>query len=141
MDKKRLIEAASKSAGSLLRIAPMILGIVLLVGLISILIPESFYFYLFRKNPLFDSFIGGIIGSISAGNPVTSYILGGEFLKQGISLSAVTAFIVAWVSVGLIQIPAEGVILGWKFSLLRNIFSFFSALIIGIIVGIIIPGL
>ncbi|OPX17678.1 hypothetical protein BXT86_05265 [candidate division WOR-3 bacterium 4484_100] len=138
MDKSRFIESIRKASYTLYRMSPMILGIVLLVGLISTLIPKSFYFYLFRKNPVQDAFIGAVIGSISAGNPITSYILGGEFLKQGIGISAVTAFLVAWVSVGIIQIPMEGMVLGWKFSLLRNILSFFSAIIIGIIMGIIL---
>ncbi|GAH89897.1 unnamed protein product [marine sediment metagenome] len=70
------------------------------------------------------------MGSVLAGNPLTSYVLGGELLKQGMSLVAVTSFLVAWVTVGLVQLPAEAIMLGKKFAILRNIFSFaFSMLV------------
>ena len=68
-----------------------------------------------------------------AGNPVTSYVLGGEFLTQGVGLVAVTAFIVAWVTVGLVQLPAEALLLGKKFAVTRNIVSFFFAIIVALI--------
>ena len=81
------------------------------------------------------------IGSISAGNPITSYIFGGELLDQGINLLAVTAFLVAWVTVGLVQLPAESFLLGKRFAILRNaisfIFSIFVAIITAFLVGLI----
>ena len=83
-------------------------------------------------------FIGGVIGSISIGHPITSYIFGGEMLKQGVSLIAVTAFLVAWITVGIIQLPAESAILGKKFAFLRNFTAFISAIIVGIITVVIL---
>ncbi|MEE8596786.1 MAG: hypothetical protein V3T09_03135 [bacterium] len=112
---------------------PLILGVLLLVSLIPVLIPKSFYLRFFQKNPILDSVTGSIIGSISAGSPITSYILGGEFLKDGVSLTAVTAFIVAWVTVGIIQLPAESLILGKKFAIIRNATSFLFAIIVALI--------
>ncbi|MEJ2267866.1 MAG: hypothetical protein P8X70_02205, partial [Nanoarchaeota archaeon] len=72
-------------------------------------------------------------GSISAGSPITSYIIGGELLKRGTSLIPVTAFIVAWVTVGIIQIPIESKTLGKKFTILRNSLAFISAIIVALI--------
>ena len=77
--------------------------------------------------------IGALLGSVSAGNPITSYILAGEFLKQGVSLLAVTAFILAWVTVGLIQLPAESLMLGKKFAVARNTVSFVTAIAVAIL--------
>ena len=130
---KNFKQSALKSAKSLWKSLPLIFGTILLVSLISVLIPTSFYVTVFSKNIISDSFIGSLVGSISAGNPVTSYIFGGEMLKQGISLIAVTAFLVAWVTVGLIQLPAESMILGKKFAFLRNLTSFIFAIIVAII--------
>jgi len=121
-----------KSAKGLWMALPMILGTILLISLISALVPKTFYTTVFSKNMLLDSLIGGIIGSISAGNPITSYIFGGEMLNQGIGLLAVTAFIVSWVTVGLIQLPAESVILGKKFAILRNITAFILSIFVAI---------
>ncbi len=130
--------ATFKSAKSLGNALPLILGIILLVSLISILIPNSFYTKIFNKNIIIDCFIGSLIGSISAGNPITSYIIGGELLKEGVSLIAVTAFLVAWVTVGIIQIPAESTILGKRFAAIRNFTSFISSIIVAIITVLIL---
>lgn len=126
-----LNQSAIKAGKGLFKALPIILGTILLVSLTS-LIPKLFYKTIFSNN-ISDTFIGSLIGSISAGNPITSYILGGEFLKQGVSLIAVTAFIVAWVTVGLIQLPAESIMLGKKFAITRNILSFIFSIIIAII--------
>ena len=133
MKNNQFKQAIIKAAKGLWVAFPMILGTILFISLISILIPKSFYTTIFSKNIFLDSIIGSLIGSISAGNPITSYIFGGELLTQGISLLAVTAFLVAWVTVGLIQLPAESAVLGKKFALLRNASSFILAMIVAII--------
>jgi uncharacterized membrane protein YraQ (UPF0718 family) len=128
MDKK-LQSAIRKSAKVLFNVLPLLAGVILLVGLTRTLIPKSFYF---STNAVLDSIIGSGLGSVLAGNPVTSYLLGGELLKQGISLVAVTSFLVAWVTVGLVQLPAEAIMLGKKFAILRNFFSFAFSMLVAI---------
>lgn len=126
-------EATIKAAKGLWKTLPIILGTILLISLVSVLVPKSFYTAVFTKNLFLDPLTGGLIGSISAGNPIVSYIIGGELLARGISLVAVTAFLVAWVTVGIIQLPAEASILGKKFALLRNITAFILAMVVAII--------
>ncbi|KPJ74440.1 hypothetical protein AMJ52_00595 [candidate division TA06 bacterium DG_78] len=128
-----LKQSAFKTLKSFSKIVPLIFGMILLISLISNLIPKSFYSNIFRDNFLFDAILGSVIGSISTGPPITSYILGGEFLKEGVSLIAVTAFMVAWVTVGIIQFPAESIILGMKFAITRNITSFIFSIVVAII--------
>jgi hypothetical protein len=124
-----------KAGNALYRAFPLILGTVLLVSLFS-LIPKLFFTTIFSGTFL-DPIIGATIGSISAGNPVSSYILGGELLDNGVSLIAVTAFLLAWVTVGLVQLPAESFMLGKKFAITRNILSFIFSIIVALItVGI-----
>jgi len=132
-EEKSFKEAVLKAGKSFWKTLPLILGTILLVSLIVTLIPKSFYLKVFTQNFLSDSFIGSLIGSISAGNPITSYILGGELLGQGVGLIAVTAFLVAWVTVGVIQLPAESIILGKKFAIWRNVLSFVFAIIVALI--------
>ncbi len=109
---------------------PILAGVVLLVGLFKSFVPEKLLSQIFTGNLATDTFLGAIVGSISAGNPLTSYIIGGEFLKRGIGLLAVTAFLVSWVTVGIIQLPAEAEIMGKKFALTRNIVSFILSMVI-----------
>ena len=131
--KNKIKQSIIKSGRMLWNTSPLILGTVLLVSLIITLIPSSFYLKIFQGNIILDPIIGSTIGSISAGNPIISYIIGGELLNKGINLIAVTAFIVAWVTVGIIQFPAESMILGKKFALLRNILSFIFSIIVALI--------
>ena len=138
MEYKKIKEAISKAGKALWKSFPLILGTILLVSLISVSIPKSFYTKVFTQNSFIDSIIGGVIGSISAGNPVVSYILGGELLTQGVSLIAVIAFIVAWVTVGLIQLPAESAMLGKRFAIIRNISAFILAIIVAIITALVL---
>jgi len=137
MKKNRFKNSMFKAAKSLVNTLPIIFGTILLFSLIITIIPKSFYLSIF-KNSIFDPILGSLVGSISAGNPITSYILGGEFLEQGVGLMAVTAFLVAWVTVGVIQLPAESIILGKKFAILRNLTSFIFAMIVAILTIIIL---
>lgn len=130
--------AIGKALKALWKVFPLILGTILLVSLISTIIPKSFYALVFSKNIILDSLIGSLIGSISIGTPITSYIFGGELLNQGISLIAVTAFLVAWVTVGIIQLPAEAAILGKKFAFLRNFAAFIFAILVAVITVLIL---
>lgn len=131
--KSRAVEAINKAAKGIWSAVPIITGVILLVGLLMSAVPKEFYSAVFTKNPLFDSIIGSAIGSVLAGTPITSYIIGGELLAQGVSLIAITAFIVAWVTVGVVQFPAEAFLLGRRFAITRNIISFVFAIVVAIV--------
>lgn len=112
---------------------PILLGVLLLLGLVNTLVPKEFFSRIFTGNKVLDPLIGALFGSIAAGNPLTSYLIGGELLKNGISLVAVLAFIVSWVTVGTVQLPAESLMLGRRFALLRNGISLLMAIAIAVL--------
>ncbi len=58
---------------------PIIIGMILLVSIITVMIPASYYNVIFDGNIIFDSIKGAVLGSILTGNPVTGYILGNGF--------------------------------------------------------------
>ena len=134
-NKQKLIQAISKATNSIIGVFPYFISIVLLISILDVSIPKSFYSHVFTGNSILDLLIGAVIGSISTGNPIMSYIISGELHKQGVSLTAVTAFILSWVTVGIIQLPAESALLGKKFAIYRNVLSFIFAIAIGIIIG------
>ena len=124
-----------KTLNSFKQFFPIIFGVIFLLGFVIVAIPQTFYSTVFSGNRFTDPLLGALIGSVSGGNPITSYILGDEFLKQGVSLLAVTAFILAWVTVGVIQLPAESLMLGKRFAIIRNVVSFFMAIIIAVLIA------
>lgn len=128
-----LKEALRKTYANFKIAIPMILGILLLINLLNPLF-QKFYPLFFTGNYLIDSFIGALLGSIAFGMPLTAYIAGGELLQSGISLIAVTAFILTWTTVGLAMIPLELKFLGKKFAIYRNLMNFFLGILISILV-------
>jgi uncharacterized membrane protein YraQ (UPF0718 family) len=120
---------AIKSFGTTL---PMLLGVILLLGLFRVFVTSEMISSVFTGELLRDTVIGSLIGSISSGNSIVSYIIGGELLKEQVSLFAVVAFIVAWVTVGVVQFPAEAAILGKRFAIARNILCFILAIVVSI---------
>jgi len=99
---------------------PIFFGVVLLIGLLNTFVSRVFLAALFSGNIMLDTFLGAFFGSILAGNPINSYVIGGELLQYGVSLFTVTALIITWVTVGLVQLPVEIAALGRRFALLRN---------------------
>lgn len=115
------------AARTFVNLLPIIIGMLLLTSLAVTLFPERITADLFGGNDALDTLIGTSIGSVAAGHPLASYLLGGEFLKGGVSLIAVTAFIVSWVTVGIVQLPAEALMLGMRFAIYRNVICYLSA--------------
>jgi len=111
---------------------PMLLAVILLLGLFRFFVPNRMLSAVFTGELLQDPVIGSLLGSICSGNAVTSYIIGGELLKENVSLIAVTAFMVAWVTVGVIQLPAEAAILGKRFACVRNVLAFVLCILVSI---------
>jgi uncharacterized membrane protein YraQ (UPF0718 family) len=130
--KKNLLISIYKSFKSFSASLPVLIGVFLLLGLFRVNVSTQWISSIFRGNFMRDVLIGSVFGSISVGNPITSYIIGAELLKEGVGLFAVTAFLVAWVTVGIIQLPAEAAILGKKFALKRNLISFILAILVSL---------
>jgi predicted Fe-Mo cluster-binding NifX family protein len=123
-DKSAFANAFQKSVIQLVNLLPVLTGVVLIIGLFNAFVSKSHLSAIFTGNKFLDTFWGACLGSLLAGNPLNSYVIGNELMGNGISLFAVTALIVTWVTVGLIQLPAEATALGKKFAFLRNSLSF-----------------
>ncbi len=121
-------ESATKTWNSFVQNIPILLGMLLLISLFIKAVPKSLYSSVFTGNLLLDPLLGAIFGSMATGNPLNSYIIGGELLAQGVGMVAITAFILSWVTVGLVQLPAESLMLGKRFSISRNLVSFLTAI-------------
>ena len=105
------------------KMLPILIGVIFLMGLLKAFVSKKMLLSVFFGNVIWDTVKGACLGSILPGNPINSYIIGGEMLENEVSLFAVTAFMMTWVSVGLVQLPAEMAALGRRFSLIRNAVS------------------
>jgi predicted Fe-Mo cluster-binding NifX family protein len=138
VDRSILLHAARSAARQFFTLLPVLVGVVLLIGLFDMFVSKELLSSIFLGNAALDTLWGACFGSIFAGNPINSYVIGGELLKYGVSLFAVTAFILTWVTVGLVQLPAEIEAFGKRFALLRNGLSFVLAMPIAILTVLIL---
>ena len=121
------VESLTKTLHTFINMLPIVIGMLLATSLAITLFPEEIASKVFGIGEFLDAILGATIGSIATGNPLASYLLGGELLGSGIGLIAVTALLVSWVTVGIAQLPAEALLLGARFALYRNLVCFMTA--------------
>ncbi len=137
INRLAILNALRSSARQFANLLPILIGVVLLMGLFNSFISKEALDSVFSGSAGLDTLWGACFGSILAGNPINSYIIGGELMDLGVSMFAVTALIVAWVTVGLVQMPAEIAALGRKFAIVRNSVCFVFAILVAIPTAII----
>ena len=111
---------------------PMLLAILLLLGIFDVYITKDILLSFFISNNFVDTITGILLGGVLTGNPMISYILGGELTDAGVSLYAVTAFILSWVTIGLVQLPAEVEVFGLRFTFYRTLFTFITTILVSL---------
>jgi ABC-type molybdate transport system permease subunit len=130
MTRDRIAGSLKKTLRVFLTLLPIVIGMLLLTSLAMRLIAGQITEALFGRGVLVDAVVGALIGSVALGHPSASYIIGGELRAAGVELTAVTALLVTWVTVGIAYLPAESLLLGRRFAILRNAIAFGSALAI-----------
>ncbi len=122
--------SARRTLSAFMGILPILVGVLLLASMVVQLIPGLMRSGLFGHSLWEDTLVAALVGSIATAQPIVSYVFGGELLKAGVDLLAVTALIVTWVTVGIVPLPAEATALGRRFALWRNLWAFVAALLI-----------
>jgi len=131
-----VFRSVRKTGASFGTFLPVLVGTVFALGFALSFLPPESYVKIFPGNPILDPLIGAVLGSISAGNAMLSFVIGGKLLDAGVSLLAVSAFLATWVTVGFIQLPAESLMLGRRFALVRNSIGFVTALVVSAILSV-----
>ena len=111
---------------------PIIIGVLLLISMIKY--TPIFSYLQNLKDDIFSVFIADIIWSIAAWNPINSYILADQIWNLEDKIIVITTFLVAWVTVWFLQIPAEVYFFWKRFAIVRNLVNFVFAVLAGIIV-------
>jgi uncharacterized membrane protein YraQ (UPF0718 family) len=125
--------ALGRTVKSLWMIMPMLLSVIGLIGLFQTLVTPEMLRTLFNGSTLREIIVGVLSGGISVGQPFLSYAIGGELLHDGVSLYAVTAFILSFVTLGVVQLPLEWALFGTRFTVMRNLLSLLFAFVISIV--------
>jgi uncharacterized membrane protein YraQ (UPF0718 family) len=136
IDKARTRESLAIARGSFIKILPLLFAVFLLIGLFQVFLPaELIEHWLGETSGLVSLLIAAAAGAIAIGPPVAAFPLAGSLLEGGAWPPAIAAFIVSWISVGLITLPFEASVFGVRFAVTRNMLVFLSAMLIGLLAG------
>ena len=139
VDKKKTVKGITKGIKQFSKILPTLLSVIILISIILYFLSDEFFIDFLGKEAGFGAyFSAAMIGSISLMPGFISYPLAGILLKSGVSLSVIAVFITTLKMVGIMTIPIEARYFGLKTALIRNILSFFGALVVGTIMVLII---
>lgn len=139
VDREKTRLSLRTARQSLLKLLPLLIAVFGLVGLFQVfLTPEQVQKAMGAANGLVSLLVGGLLGAVSIGPPLAAYPLAGSMLDAGAWAPAVAAFIVSWISVGVVTLPFEAATFSLRFALLRNGVNFCLALLIGLLLGMVL---
>ncbi len=107
-------------------ILPMVIAVVGLVAIFRTYVTPEMLSTLFGHGRVADIAVGTLVGAASSGQGAISYVIGEGLLDHGVSVYAVSAFILAWVTLGFVQLPAEASVFGLRFTVWRNLLTLVS---------------
>jgi uncharacterized membrane protein YraQ (UPF0718 family) len=137
-DKKKTKKAIMVSIKSLGKIAPSILSVILLIGIMFGLFSDKIALFFGQENGLIGFISIALFGSVIHMPSLLAFPLAGSFLKEGASVSSIAAFITTLTMIGVVTLPLEIKTMGKKFTIYRNAISFVIALIIAGLIGVIL---
>lgn len=138
-DRDKVIQSLRISRRSLFKLLPLLMAVFGLVGLFQEFIPpDQVTRLLGESSGLTSLLISTVAGAVSIGPPLAAYPLAQTLLDSGAWPPAIAAFILSWISIGVITLPFEATTFGGRFALLRNGIGFLSAMLCGLILGLLL---
>jgi uncharacterized membrane protein YraQ (UPF0718 family) len=138
-DRGKTKKAFSIALKVLQKMAPSLLAIIGLVGLVVGLVPpELIEQYLGEGAGIWGTLMAATAGAIAFIPSLVSLPMAGSLLRSGASAMTVAAFITTLTMVGAVTAPLEIKEFGQKFTIMRNSLSFVFALIISFLIGVFI---
>lgn len=117
-----------------LEILPLLVFAFILAGMVQVLLPQAqISRWIGDASGLRGILIGTIAGGITPGGPYVSLPLAAGLLKAGAGWGTMVAYVTAWSLWAVARMPMEVGIMGWKFTFVRFVCTFFFPPIAGII--------
>jgi uncharacterized membrane protein YraQ (UPF0718 family) len=109
-----------------LEILPLLVFAMILAGMIQVLIPrELMSRWVGEESGMRGILIGTVAGGFMPGGPYVSLPLAAGLLRSGAGIGTMVAFLTGWALWAVSRIPMEIGILGWRFTLIRLVCTFF----------------
>ena len=138
VNRERTLRALKISVKQFTNILPAFLIMLILMSVALFLIPDEVITnYLGVSNKYMALFVASVIGSAILMPGFIVYPLAGVLLTKGVPYMVLSGFTTTLMMVGVLTYPVERAYLGTKVTIIRNVISFFIALIVAFVTGII----
>ena len=135
--REKTVRALKIAVRQLMNILPTFLFMLILVSVVLFLVPDEFIInYLGISNKYIAVLTASFLGSAIFMPGFIVFPLSGVLLTKGVPYMVLSAFTTTLMMVGVLTFPVERAYLGTKVTIIRNIISFFIALVIAVITGI-----
>lgn len=128
--------ALAISARALMAIAPRVLGMIALIGLVLAIVPPDYLRRIFGIGGLGGFVLVAGIGSLITLPGPIAFPLAGSLLRLGAPPATLATFITTLTMVGTVTAPMEIAAFGRRFTLMRQCLSFLAAVLIGLLMGV-----
>lgn len=136
VDRGKTLLSLQVAARSLRKLIPLLIAVFGMVGLFQVFLsPAQVEQALGASNGWMSLFLGASLGAVSIGPPLAAYPLAGSMLDARAWPPAVAAFVITWISIGVITLPFEASVFSIRYALLRNGIGFVVAMLVGLLLG------
>jgi len=126
-----------RAADMTLQVIPLLIFAFLVAGMVQVLLPKELISkWVGAESGWRGLFIGTIAGGFAPGGPYVSLPIAAGLLKTGASVGTMVAFLTGWSLWAISRMPMEIGIMGWKFTFIRFICTFFIPPITGFIANV-----
>ncbi|MCG2815751.1 MAG: permease [Candidatus Aminicenantes bacterium] len=123
-----------------INVLPLLIFAFIIAGMIQTLLPAQLISrWVGAESGIKGILVGTLTGGFMPGGPYTSLPIAAGLLRAGAGVGTMVAFITAWSLWAVARLPMEIGILGWKFTSIRLICTFFFPPIAGLIANLFFP--
>jgi uncharacterized membrane protein YraQ (UPF0718 family) len=123
------------------QILPLLVFAFIVAGMVQVLIPrELLSKWVGAESGMRGILIGTVAGGLAPGGPYVSLPVVAGLLHSGASVGTMVAFLTGWSLWAVSRLPMEVGILGWKFTFIRIVSTFFFPPIAGLLAQVFFGG-
>ncbi|PKN01855.1 MAG: permease [Elusimicrobia bacterium HGW-Elusimicrobia-1] len=132
-DKEKTRLAIKKGVRMFFELLPRVLNTLAVISILLYLIPQDAIIKVLGSQSGVAGFlIAAVVGSVALIPAFISFPLAAMLLKGGATYGVTAVFLTTLMMVGVLTLPIEAKYFGWKMSIIRNIFGFAAALLVGL---------
>jgi uncharacterized membrane protein YraQ (UPF0718 family) len=131
-----------KFAGNLIfQMLPLLVFALIVAGMVQVLVPrELLGRWIGAESGFRGILIGTVAGGLSPGGPYVNLPIVAGLLQSGASVGTMVAFLTGWSLWAVARLPMEVGVLGWRFTAVRVVSTFFFPPIAGYLAQRLVTG-